>query len=193
MNAERKDHPELAARVAAGDPAAREELVRRLERRVRVIALAILGNRADAEDAIQATWVEILSSSSSYRGDSLTGWADRISARTAMRHARQRRVRATHTDPESDLETLPASLPAPRVPAHEIPRPLLEYLADLPEARRVVLVLRHVLDYSIEEIAELTDVPMNTVKDRLLHARAHLRRAIRRDLAISGVRGGAQS
>jgi DNA-directed RNA polymerase specialized sigma24 family protein len=44
-------------------------------------------------------------------------------------------------------------------------------LSELPEARRTVLVLRHVIGWSIQEIAEYTSVSVNTVKDRLLSAR----------------------
>jgi RNA polymerase sigma-70 factor, ECF subfamily len=193
MDAERNSHLELAALAAAGNPAARQALVQRVGPRVRVIAVAILGNRADAEDAIQATWVEILTSTSTYRGENLTAWADRIAARTAMRHARQRRLRATRVDPESDLNLLQASAPIESFAGHDIPRPLLDYLATLAEPRRVVLVLRHVLDYSIAEISELTEAPINTVKDRLLHARAQLRRAIRRDLAMARVYRGTDA
>jgi RNA polymerase sigma-70 factor (ECF subfamily) len=157
---------------------------------VRTIALAVLGNRLDAEDASQSIMIEILGSAASYRGENLLAWSDRISIRTAMRHARQRRVRATHCDPAPDVEEIGARAPE-RVPSHEIPRPLVEYLAELPEARRVALVLRHVMDYSVEEIAALTSASPNTVKDRLLHARQQMRRSIRRDLAILGVRPGA--
>jgi RNA polymerase sigma-70 factor (ECF subfamily) len=104
-----------------------------------------------------------------------------------MRHARQRRVRATHCETSPDVEELGVRAPE-TVPSHEIPRPLVEYLAELPEARRVALVLRHVMDYSVEEIAGLTATSPNTVKDRLLHARQQMRRSIRRDLATLGVR-----
>jgi RNA polymerase sigma-70 factor (ECF subfamily) len=189
MDAERNDYLELAVLAASGNPDARQALVQRVGPRVRVIAVAILGNRAEAEDAIQATWVEILTSISTYRGENLTAWADRIAARTAMRHARQRRLRATRMAPDSDLEILRAGTAVASFPGHDLPRPLLDYLADLAEPRRVVLVLRHVLGYSIPEISELTEVPINTVKDRLLHARAQMRRAIRRDLAMARVYG----
>ena len=96
MNAKPKDHLELVSLAAAGDAGARRELVARLQGRVRSVAMAILGNAIDAEDATQAIMVEILGSAGTYRGDNLLGWADRIAARTAMRHARQRRVRAAH-------------------------------------------------------------------------------------------------
>jgi len=192
MNAKPKDHLELVSLAAAGDPGARRELVARLQGRVRSVALAILGNALDAEDAAQAIMVEILGSAGTYRGDNLLGWADRIAARTAMRHARQRRVRAAQSEPHADVDDLGAGSSYQSFPEHEIPRPLVEYLAELPEARRVTLVLRHVMDYSIEEIAELTSTSQNTVKDRLLHARAQMRRLIRRDLSILGRRPWSQ-
>ena len=185
MNPEPNDQRELAALVATADPAARRNVVARLGPRVRGIASTILGDRADAEDASQAAWVEILTSTSSYQGGNLGAWVARISGRTAMRHALQRRERAIRVDLVGDMEALPFSAPPPTLASHEIARPLLDYLADLAEPRRVVLVLRHVLDYSIEEISALTQMSVNTVKDRLLKARAQLRRAIRRDLTLA--------
>lgn len=137
----------------------------------------------DAEDAAQNGMMEILRSAGSFRGDNLTAWADRIAVRTAMRHARQRRVRAARHE-ELEPDEL-ASLPPEPTPTPALPRPLLEYLRELPEARRVALVLRHVMGYSVAEIADLTEVSPNTVKDRLTHARADLRKRLRRDLMIA--------
>ena len=69
--------------------------------------------------------------------------------------------------------------------AHEeTPRRLDEYLAQLPAARREVLVLKHALGYTTEEIAELTDKPVGTVKDRLVAARKQIRRLIVRELKL---------
>ncbi|MFO0571899.1 MAG: sigma-70 family RNA polymerase sigma factor [Polyangiaceae bacterium] len=59
-----------------------------------------------------------------------------------------------------------------------------EYLEQLPEAQREALVLRHVMGYSVSEIAEATEVSPNTVKDRLLRGTREMRRLIRRDQAI---------
>jgi RNA polymerase sigma-70 factor (ECF subfamily) len=172
--------------AALGDEEARATLVRRLERRMRGISLAILGNAAAAADAAQAILLEVLSSLGTYRGGHLTAWCDRIAVRTAMRHARSRRVREAREDAEVDLEALPLSESA--AAREDVPRPILEYLAELPEARRVALVLRHVVGYSIEEIAELTEVSPNTVKDRLLHAREQVRRSVRRELGLQPIR-----
>ncbi len=182
------DSLELVTRAAAGNLAAREELVTRLQPRMRTVALAVLGNLPDAEDAVQASLIEVLASAASCRGENLLAWSDRIAVRTSMRLARQRRVRSAHYEQRADLEDVGGRV-ADSFPDHELPRPIIEYLSALPEARRIALVLRHVMDYSIEEIAELTSASPNTVKDRLLHARAHMRKLIRRDLVLGGVKG----
>ena len=168
------------------------ETCARLRPRIARIARALLRDAADADDATQASLLEIMRSAESYRGDgSIDGWADRIAVRTTLRLARQRRVRGLRVDAiEPDTlveEPKGASL------GEAIPRPVTEYLAELPETRRTALVLRHVLGYSIDEIAALTGASINTVKDRLLAAREQMRKHVRRDLATHGRgRGGAR-
>jgi len=185
-----KEAFELVSLAAAGDKRAQRDLVERLRRRVQSISLSIMGNVSDAEDTTQTVLMEILKSASSFRGESLFGWADRIAARTAIRQARQRRVRAMHFEARPDFDDI-AAVGEP-LDSHEgLPRRILDYLALLPDTRRVPLVLRHVLDYSIEEIAELTEVSPNTVKDRLLHGRSQIRRLVRRDLTVQSM-GGAR-
>jgi RNA polymerase sigma-70 factor (ECF subfamily) len=180
----------LAALAATGDPHAQRRLIERVHRRVQSIALSVLGNALDAEDATQVILMEILKSAGSFRGESLMGWSDRIAVRTAIRHARERRIHGLRFQSAEDLDALAWSSDAALVGA-DLARDLRAYLAQLPEARRVVLVLRHMLDYSIEDIAEATEVSPNTVKDRLLHARQQLRRMIRRDRMIDQSRGNA--
>ena len=164
----------------------------RLRPRIARIAQALLRHTADAEDATQASLMEILRCADSFRGDgSFDGWADRIAVRTTLRLARQRRVRGLRVD-EAEPDSLAAEPPDASF-REGLPRAVAEYLADLPETRRTALVLRHALGYSIEEVAELTGVSPNTVKDRLLAAREQVRKHVRRDIATgaSGRRSGS--
>lgn len=181
----------LAGQAAAGDPRAQRQLVDQLHRRVQSVALSIMGNALDAEDCAQMILMEILKSLASFRGDNLFAWSDRIAVRTAIRQARQKRIRGLRFQSTDNLDALPLAIDSADPFDPDLPRELREYLALLPEARRVVLVLRHMMDYSVEEIAELTGVSPNTVKDRLLHARQQLRRAIRRDRMMDQSRGNA--
>ena len=178
----------LAAQAAAGDRHAQRRLVERLHRRVQSITLSILGNALDAEDATQVILMEILKCVGSLRGENLTAWSDRIAVRIAILHARQRRIRGMRFESTENMDDLAWSTDVSFVEA-DLARDLRDYLAQLPETRRVVLVLRHMLDYSIEDIAEVTEVSPNTVKDRLLHARQQLRKLIRRDRMIDHSKG----
>jgi RNA polymerase sigma-70 factor (ECF subfamily) len=175
------DPSDLVPLAVAGDPRAQRLLVERLSRRIRTISLAVLGNAADAEDAAQLIYMEVLESLKTYEPGNLFAWVDRIAVRTAARQARQRRVRGAR-----DHEIDPEEIACDRgdVVERSTPRPLVEYLAELPETRRVALVLRHVMDYSVDEIAELTEVSPNTVKDRLLRAREQVRKTLRRELSL---------
>jgi RNA polymerase sigma-70 factor (ECF subfamily) len=176
------DSVALAQRAAA-DARARDQIVARLRPRVRRIAKALLRHADDAEDAEQVALVEVLTAAPTYRGESsLEAWADRIAVRTAIRMARERRLATVRLEAELSPDDLHGP-PAPSPLSESIPRPIRAYLDQLPEARRTALVLRHALGHSIEEIAELTAVSVNTVKDRLLHAREQVRRMVRRDVA----------
>lgn len=175
------DVSELVDRALAGDAQARRKIVEQLSRRVRGIALSILGNAVDAEDATQSIFLEFFQSLPNFRGENLVPWTDSIAVRTAVRHARSRRVRSAR-DASIDPEELISETVAPA--EHAVPRAIIEYLGELPETRRVALVLRHVMGYSVEEIAELTEVSPNTVKDRLHQAREQVRKTLRRELGL---------
>jgi RNA polymerase sigma factor (sigma-70 family) len=120
-----------------------------------------------------AAVLELLKSARNYRGESsLERWSDRITARTAIRAAAAERrahraaleeeVRVTHSNAEHSLLAR-------------------QYLDRISDRQRSVLILRHSLEHSIEEIAEISGISPNTVKDRLLRGRTALRRLFRRD------------
>lgn len=186
---------DLAAAAGGGERVAAEQLVRRVLPTVRRVARALLGNPTEAEDATQLALLEILRAASTYRGvGPLEAWARRIASRLVLRHARRNKP-PEHASmlplegleggltPFGELRPLTMST---RV-IDELPRPLEEYLIELPEVQRVAVVLRHALGHTVPEIAELTGAPIPTVKSRIKKAHEELRRLVRRDLNI-GVR-----
>ena len=149
--------------------------------RVQRLSRSLLQNNADASDASQASLLEILKSAGTFRGESsLERWADRIVVRTALRAAAKRRADGAAIWGDVETAVMAASDPTVMV---------REYLERLSEPARTVLVLRHGFEYSIEEIAELTGVSPNTVKDRLLRAREAIRRIIRREQLVDAASG----
>ena len=177
---------QLMALAAAADPTAQRLIATRLMERVQRLSRSLLQNNADASDASQASLLEILKSAGTFRGESsLERWADRIVVRTALRSAAKRRAEGTTMWDDIDMAVHGSSDPSVMV---------REYLDRLSEPARTVLVLRHGFEYSIEEIADLTGVSPNTVKDRLLRAREAIRRVVRREqlLEVASGRGGAR-
>lgn len=182
---------QLMIQVAASDPAASRTLAKRLVGRVHRVSKSILRSPADADDATQQSLIEILSSAKSYRGDSsLERWSDRIVVRTSLRFARSRqKTGAREQEDDTALESAPVETSDTSF-SEEAPRHVKAYLEQLPDAQRDALVFRHVLGYSIPEIAEMTEVSPNTVKDRLLRGSREMRKLIRRDVAIGLGKGG---
>lgn len=179
----------LMKRVAQGDPRAQRVLAHRLSPRVQRIARRLLSSAADAEDAAQNSLLEILRSSGSYaEQSSIERWADRITVRTSLRLAREQR-KPWLLGSLIDVESL-ASFGRTQ-PAEQTPRPIESYLAELKDGRREVLVMKHALGYSTEEIAEALDLPVGTVKDRLVTARKQLRKQISREIRIGARDEGA--
>lgn len=180
----------LMTLVANGDRRAQRVLVHRLEGRVRRIAQRLIGSGPDADDASQIALIEILRSAHTFREEaSVERWSGRIAARTVLRHIREKRRGLAMVVPLSDADDM-ASVPPPENPDEDTPRKLQEYLDRLTDQRREALVLKHALGHTTEEIAELTGVPVGTVKDRLIAGRKQLRKMIQRDMALgAGGRG----
>lgn len=165
---------ELARQAAAGDQEAYGILVGRHGGTARRVALSILRDEHDAEDAAQdglvAAWrsLERFDASRPFRP-----WLMRIVVNAARDLARRRAVRqteqvspgapATGTSPEQDTER--ALLRAR----------LRRALATLPERQRLVVTLFDAEGFSHAEIADLVGAPEGTVRSELFHARRALR------------------
>jgi RNA polymerase sigma-70 factor (ECF subfamily) len=184
---------ELMQLVAANDAIAERTVVDRLMARVRRATGALLRNQADADDAAQLCMLELLRSAGNYSGrGSLEAWCDRIVVRTTLRFAKSQAKTHSMVDGRVDPDAVDAGRGEPRL-ADEVAGDVSDYLARLSEDRRTVLVLRHVLGHSVDEIAELTGVSRNTVKDRLLTARQEFRRMVRRGRVIGSGSGSRRT
>jgi RNA polymerase sigma-70 factor, ECF subfamily len=170
--------------AGAGDPQAQAWLMARVIPRVRRIARAFLRSSADADDAAQLALLAILESASTYRGEAaVEAWARRIAVRAILRYVKQQRRDGAPVAPESAIDEEVAQAPH-QPPFEALPREARAYLDELPEAQRDVILLHHALDYSIEEIAGMTEVSPDTVKSRLRLGIGALRKQVRQDIAV---------
>jgi RNA polymerase sigma factor (sigma-70 family) len=162
----------LAAACAAGDTKIFEELYHRLGDRMKSIAWNHLGNAADAEDAVQETFLKIHRAASTYSGEaSFATWAYRILVNTCYDHLRKRRRRIEETNLDDGQETLERT--APNV--DDAKRMTLRKLLDeLPEQRRTVFSLFEIEGLSHAEIGEILGISEGNSKWILFSTRKEL-------------------
>jgi len=193
----------LARRVAKGDQAAFEVLMRRHNRAMFRTARAILGDDAEAEDALQEAYLLAYRTIGGFRGDSkLSTWLARVVANEALGRLRKQVRRAAIVPLQAGVEvdeinsTTEGSMDkGPENAARRAEmRKLLEKRIDaLPGAYRPVFMLRAVEEYSVDETAAILEIPAATVRSRFHRARSLLREGLASevDLAYEEVFGFA--
>ncbi len=183
---------ELLARIRRGDPDAFEEVARREAPRLYRLALRLTGNPADAEDLAQETLVRALPKLQGLEGRAKVStylvralgnlWKNRLRSRSRSKIVDWFRGRKGDDEEEGPtLETAFAD-PGPSVQealeAGDRAEAVRRAVARLEPTRRWTLLLREVEELSYEEISEMTEVPVGTVRSRLARARDDLRRLI---------------
>lgn len=190
------DDRTLAAAIHAGERDAFVHLMRRYNQRLYRLARATLRDDAEAQDALQDAYLAAYRAIGGFRGDAqLSTWLSRLVLnaclarlrRNARRQAAAPTVSASAND-GSDLELVDTSheaSPDDALMRAQI-RALLEQKLDaLPEAFRVVFVLRCVEELSVEETAQCLGIAEATVRTRHFRARSLLRESLARELDLA--------
>lgn len=191
----------------SGDPKALSELLATYQRRMYTICHRMLGRDDDASDATQDAILKVISGLDSYDGRAkLSTWVIRITLnccydrmRADKRHKHAPLSAAVKEAEEKEnlhsgaRQREPSGLAI--VQQHESRQSLLRALGSLDAQSRTILVLRDVQDLDYQQVAEVLEVPVGTVKSRLYRARAALRAAIeldadRAERGYSGHSGG---
>ena len=175
---------EFVTRLRAGDRRAFEDLVRDQQHRVYGLALRMLGNVAEAQDVAQEVFIRAHRGLAEFRGDArLSTWLYTIASRLCLnRLAGSERRLVRHG--EEALAQMPDARPGPdeAILRGELEEALHRAIGELPEERRVVVLLRDVEGLAYEEIAEILELPVGTVRSRLHRARLDLKDKLERFL-----------
>jgi RNA polymerase sigma-70 factor, ECF subfamily len=171
----------LLARWAKGDRDALEELFRRYRTVAYRVAYRLLGNEADALDAVQEGFIKALTHLPAFEGrSSFKTWLLRVVTNASLDLGRQRGRRealaAARLEQQHDGEE-PASRddPADGLARADLRRVLQNALEQLPEAQRRTFVLHAEAELSYREVADVLGISIGTVMSRLYYARQRLR------------------
>jgi RNA polymerase sigma-70 factor (ECF subfamily) len=169
----------LVARARAGDNEAFGTLVRKYQGWVFTLAYRMLGDRADAEEMAQETFLRVYRALGRFKGAAkFSTWLYRIATNQCLNHAESRRRRIR---PETHPGYLIAHVSDPNPgPDHVVERAdarrlVQQALLHVTPEHRAILILREVQGLAYEEIGELLGLEPGTVRSRLHRARLELR------------------
>jgi RNA polymerase sigma-70 factor (ECF subfamily) len=174
---ERLSDPILVRRVKDGDQLALAALCARHAERVHRIALHVLRDPEDANDAAQESMVKLVRRVKQFRGDSqFSTWLHRLVVNTCKDVAQARWAAECRTEPLlEDTRLARDGDPARELAAAETRRELGACLAELPAAQASVVALKDAFDASFDEISEATGLPVGTAKCYAHRGRSTLR------------------
>jgi len=188
---EESSDEQLVTRVLSGEEHVFEALVRRYQARILSHVARMVGNREDALDLTQEIFLKVFGALDRFNPEfRFSTWLFRIAGNAAIDHLRKRRPRTVPlemTDSEgrvsspeyksSDLDPFGLLRNTERGDA------IARAIADLPAEFRELIALRHFTGLSYEEIAEVKNMPLGTVKNKLFRARAVLKERLAGELS----------
>jgi RNA polymerase sigma-70 factor, ECF subfamily len=169
--------PRLRA-VLAGNREAAEALLEEMLPRVRNLVRYLVKGDAEAEDLSQEALIAVLRGLRSYRGEgSFRSWADRVVARTVFSGLKRERNEGGRRNAEVAEQVELVAVPSEDAPLDEYVhrRHMVTLLDRIPAEQRHALVLHHVMELSVPEIAGELGIPFETVRSRLRLGRTALR------------------
>ena len=178
MRPDLADSDEALAQRAQTDREAFGELVRRYADRIFNLAYRMTGNRTEAEDLAQDAFVRAYRGLAGFRpGHAFGAWLYRIAVNVCLTHRRQQGAAAVESLDKASEETIPdTSAPLDELAERrEVQEAVQQAILSLPPMYRAVVVLYHLEGRPYSEIAELLDLPLNTVRTHLHRGRAMLR------------------
>ncbi len=171
-----------------GNQKAYESLTERHRQAIFHIIFKIVRNNETAHDLVQETFMKAFASLESYRSEyRFSTWLYKIAANCSIDYLRKKRINALSLDQEVHTKDGSVGIEVPDHsfnPEKELERKEQQYnieeaIASLPDKYREVIIYRHKDDKSYEEIADLLNIPVGTVKARIFRARELLKKRLR--------------
>lgn len=185
----------LVAKIINGDDTAFEALMRKNNQLLFRTARSIVKNDAEAEDVLQESYIKAWQSLNKFRAESkLSTWLVRIVVNEALGRLRRNKIEFLELDeimtPENekgitDLIDLLENRPEAQTLNKQLRQQLENSIDQLPDAFRTVFMLRAVQELSSEEVAQMLEIPQNTVRTRFFRARKLLQQILKDEAEIN--------
>jgi RNA polymerase sigma-70 factor (ECF subfamily) len=179
----------LARLAGSGDPAATRRFLDRVWPTLSRVVNGVLGSRhPEVDDVIQQSLIAVLQALAAFRGDCHpAGYASRIALHVALRARKNAAVRRTRGETLAQISASDPDVlwPGCEVSAERRKKVLRDLLTELPEEQADALALRVMLGWSLEEVAQATGAPLNTVRSRVRLGKEALRRRIEADPTLA--------
>ncbi|WP_199615366.1 RNA polymerase sigma factor SigW [Paenibacillus alkalitolerans] len=175
----------LAKLAKTGDRGAFADIVELYKDKLYHLAYRMVGNRQEAEDIVQETFLRVFRNLDRYDETmKFSTWIYRIGTNLCIDKLRKRKASYSLDADVADGEgtdwyaMLPSDEPTPegRVMLSETQRRIREAIDTLPEKYKSVVILRYLHDMSLQEIGDVLDMPVTTVKTRVHRGREFLRK-----------------
>jgi RNA polymerase sigma-70 factor (ECF subfamily) len=177
---------ELVARSMGGDLDSFNQLVLRWERPIYALAYRVIGREEDARDVAQETFLRAFRALKGFKGQAkFSSWLYRITLNLCRDWIRRERRTPVVQAPEGiDVielagEDTPSETVEELVSRHELGRAVAKAMSQLPEEQRTAIILKEYHGLTFQEIADLLDCPLSTVKTRLYQGLTVLRKQLR--------------
>lgn len=179
-----EDEKPLVRRAREGDLSAYDELIRRYQERIYATVYNMTSNHEDANDLTQEAFIKAYQALSSFKGgSSFYTWVYRIAVNKTINFLKQKRHKTQMSLNDLDLQVehnpdlvalISENTPRREVNLAELQQKLNEAMQRLSEHHRLVVTLHDIQGLSHEEIAEIMDCNVGTVRSRLFYARQQL-------------------
>lgn len=178
---------QIVERAVKDEPEAFGEIVKRWERKIFALCFGMLSREDEARDATQETFISAYRNLANFRGEAkVSSWLHRIAVNQCLTKQRRTKTRAeTFLDDEDSAEEKIFVAPAHQSPARQAEQSerlshVRQAVNSLPTDLRQVIVMKEFEELTFQQISEVLDLPLSTVKSRVYTALKQLRMKLER-------------
>ena len=184
----KRSNSELIERAIQGDEAAYKELLENYRGAIFNLLYKMVRNKEETEDLVQEAFIKAFRALPSFNEEyAFSTWLYKIAINNCIDHMRKKRLKTYSMDKpvqskdgELDREFPDTSMSPDKQVLHEERTNIIETAIDeLPENYKVAIILRHSEEKAYEEIAEILNIPLGTVKARIFRAREMLKKKLK--------------